>query len=172
MIDQALLARLKPAITRCRKRRMLIGATLGLLLAAVIAAFVLREVHFRFQINPHDEAAIDRWLSVYTPVRRLLPAAGLLLGGIGAFIGWMLKPNVRRVARNLERRFPDLDGRLTTALEQVPGDDGSFSFLQEHLFAETIHHSTQQDWQRVVPDSSLRWTFALPAGRRAGGSLR
>jgi hypothetical protein len=163
MIDQALLARLKPAIDRCRKQRMFIGATLGLSFAAGLASYLWWRIDFGKGAEGQGLAAIEQWFSVYNPVRRLLVPVALALGGIGALIGWLLRPNVLTVAKRLERKFPDLNGRLTTALEQVSGEDGKFTFLQEHLFAETIHHSTQQDWRKVIPDASLRGTYVLPA---------
>ncbi len=152
MIDKALLARLRPALERCRRRNIWLGAALGLTAAAIIAAVMLPSSH-------RLSAASD---SAYAMARFFLLPGGLLLGLKGAFAGMKVRPNVRKLARRLERQFPDLDGRLTTALEQMPGESGDFSFLQEHLFAQTIHHSTQQDWQSAVPDASLRWARVAP----------
>jgi hypothetical protein len=152
MIDHILSIRLKPALERQRRRRLWLGAAIGLGAAAVIAALLLSSVNQTTSPGAY-----------YNTMRWLLLPGGLLLGALGALIGWKWKPDVRGLGQELERQFPELQGRLTTALEQSADEHGKFSFLQEHLFAETIHHSTQQDWSRAVSDRSLRWVQAVPA---------
>jgi hypothetical protein len=151
MIDHILSIRLRPALERQRRRRLWLGAAIGLVAAAFIIAVVLRSVNQTANAGAY-----------YNTVRWLLLPGGLLLGALGALIGWKWKLNVRGLGRELERQFPELEGRLTTALEQTVDEHGRFSFLQEHLFAETIHHSTQQDWGRAVSNWSLRWMQVAP----------
>src|SRR5436190_11407569 len=102
MTDQILLARLRPVLTRMRRRRMLIGGTLGWGASAlVVSAFLLTELW-------HIPA--DR----YASLRFGLLAGGLLAGILGAAIGWHLVLDAAAVARQLEKHYPDLEGRLTT----------------------------------------------------------
>lgn len=125
------------------------GFAIGWGVAALIAAQFLLVA--KWAMTPASEAP------GYALERMILLPSGLSLGVIGALVAALFRPSTRKVAIRLEKQYPELDGRLTTALQQTPDEGGGFTFLQEHLFAETIHHSTQQDWQRVVPDTSLRW---------------
>ncbi len=157
MIDQALFARLEPTLTRLRWRRVWTGSALGLIVAAAVAWYAHTQVNNYTSMEV--ETPPERW-AWFSEFRRQWLPGGLLLGSLGALIGWSLQPKPSRVAREVESEFPDLDGRLTTALEQKPGDDGNFSFLQAHLFAETIRHSTEKDWLRAVSPASVNWTRA------------
>jgi hypothetical protein len=153
MTDKVLLARLRPAVDRLRRFRMLAGFAAGWALAAVIAAALLR-------MNPVS----SEW---YASIRFWVLPCGLLLGILGGCIGRLCRPRARAVAAHIERMNPDLDGRLSTALEQAPDENGRFHFLQDHLFTETIHHSTQQDWSKIVSPRRMGWTRAAEIGALA-----
>ncbi|HEX2746499.1 MAG TPA: hypothetical protein VHM91_00760 [Verrucomicrobiales bacterium] len=146
MTDLILLARLRPALERMRRYRMFCGGAIGLAVAALMTALLLPFA------NTMADAAGGSW----SQTRLYLLPCGILLGVLGAMAGWMFKPNAVDVARRLEKQYPDLEGRLLTALQQVPGEGGKFRFLQEHLFCETLHHSTQRDWNAVVKESAVR----------------
>ena len=111
----------------------LIGATLGLSLAAV---------------NHWGETSL-----IPTPV--ILSIAVVLL-----FIGWRTSRRRQRslheAAIAIEHRWPDLDSRLVTAIDQRPEEGpGGFSFLQHEVITETLLHSHRHDWLAVVPSSRL-----------------
>ncbi len=145
MTDLILLARLKPALERMRRYRLFCGAAIGLAVSALMTAALL----------PFAGSMADAASGSWSQTRLYLLPCGLLLGVLGAMAGWMFKPNATDVARRLEKQYPDLEGRLLTALEQTPGEGGKFRFLQEHLFYETLHHSTQRDWNAVVKESAV-----------------
>lgn len=143
MTDQILLARLKPAVTRMRAFRTVAGGTIGFALGALlIGAFLL--------ISNGEPLPAK-----FGNVRFLLLVCGVVLGLMGALIGFLMAPSPAQTAKKLETQFPDLEGRLITALQQSPDEKGQFQFLQEHLFTETLRHSSEQNWSSIVSDSSL-----------------
>ena len=71
---------------------------------------------------------------------------------------WILRP--RRVseqeklitARLIEERWPSLDQRLLTVIEQTPVSAmGGFSWLQQELATEVCSHSYANEWKEGVP---------------------
>jgi hypothetical protein len=60
------------------------------------------------------------------------------------------------VALQLEHRFPDLDGRLITALEQRPGGGGELTYLQQRLLGEVLAHAGRNDWTALLSAGRLR----------------
>jgi hypothetical protein len=62
---------------------------------------------------------------------------------------------VRQLARRIEARHPDLDGRLITAVQQRPGPSGALSYLQERLLRETLEHGRTREWAASVPGSRI-----------------
>lgn len=85
-------------------------------------------------------------------------ASGLVLGT--AMLGslWLLRP--RRIsdadrlatARLIENRWPSLNQRLLTVIEQTPdAQAGGFSWLQQELATEVRSHSYSTEWKQSVP---------------------
>ncbi|HWX19965.1 MAG TPA: hypothetical protein VN578_08680 [Candidatus Binatia bacterium] len=66
------------------------------------------------------------------------------------------RPDWNELAAQIEARYPALDGRLLTAVQQHPQPDGQLSFLQDRLVRETLEHRRQSDWADVIPQSRLR----------------
>ncbi len=64
------------------------------------------------------------------------------------------------MARQIEGRYPDLDARLLTAIEQAPQGGGDLGFMQERLVREVLAQNQRSDWAGVVPDSRLGWARA------------
>src|SRR4051812_43620866 len=88
-----------------------------------------------------------------------LPAIALL--GLGLSLVIFLRqrrtePNWRDLAMRIEAGHPELDGRLLTAVEQQPRENGRFDFLQEHLFQQLLSHAQQNDWAEIIGSSRLR----------------
>ena len=108
-----------------------------------------------------------------------MPAGGaavavsnVLLGA--AFLGslWILRPrrvsNQERVAtaRLIEQRWPALDQRLLTVIEQTPKSViGGFSWLQQELATEVRSHSYSNEWKEGVSSRRIlvRVTTAICA---------
>src|SRR4051812_17366237 len=70
----------------------------------------------------------------------------------------------RRAARDsvalgprIEERFPVLNARLLTALEQRPATaGGELGFLQQSVIGQALDHARAHPWQEVVPTGRLR----------------
>lgn len=68
---------------------------------------------------------------------------------------WLAPPDYRKLARRLEQRYADLDGRLLTAVQVE--EEGTSNFIQERLLRQTIEHSIERKWRDAVPEWQL-WT--------------
>jgi len=68
---------------------------------------------------------------------------------------WRSEPDWRQLARQVEARHPELDGRLLTAVQQVAAVGSTLSYLQERVVAEALLHSRQHNWARVIPFSRM-----------------
>src|SRR4051794_11191765 len=89
------------------------------------------------------------WTSALT-----LPIVALL--GIGLALAAAIrhrrsKPDLRELARKIEARHPDLEGRLLTAVQQQPKADGQLDYLQQRLVDEALLHNQRTDWGALVP---------------------
>ena len=97
--------------------------------------------------------------------------SNLLIGIVWLGPGWMFC--YRRVseqdrlatARLIEQRWPSLNQRLLTIIEQTPSN-GGFSWLQQELATEVRSHSYVNDWKQGVPSRKIltRMVTALCAG--------
>ena len=59
-------------------------------------------------------------------------------------------------ARLIEQRWPSLDQRLLTVIEQTPAASlGGFSWLQQQLATEVRSHSYIHDWRQGVPSQRI-----------------
>ena len=76
--------------------------------------------------------------------------------GLGAAVVLVVRsrqaePEWREVARQVEARHPELDGRLLTAVQQEAGDGGQLNYLQDRVIQEAIRHGRGRDWRRAIP---------------------
>jgi hypothetical protein len=69
--------------------------------------------------------------------------------------------NWRALAWEIERRFPELDGRLVTAVQQPHAAAAEAGYLQQRLLSETIRHGEQNDWAEAVPSATARSALAV-----------
>jgi len=72
--------------------------------------------------------------------------------------------DLRALVRRIEARFPDLQGRLVTALDletHRPGEPEGY--LEERLFQETLRHSTEHDWTEATR-SRAEWRWPVAQG--------
>lgn len=88
-----------------------------------------------------------------------LPLVGLATLGT-ALLVWKRQQNQatdwREVARCIEARQPQLQGRLLTAIQQHPDSAGQWNYLQERLAGETLELSRRGDWAETIPSKRLR----------------
>ncbi len=62
----------------------------------------------------------------------------------------------RKLAARIEARFPELDGRLLTAVELPVAWPEKAGFLEQRVLEETVAHARRANWGSVLPDSWLR----------------
>lgn len=91
-----------------------------------------------------------------------IAVSNVLLGAAALTSIWILRP--RRVseqeklatARLIEQRWPTLDQRLLTVIEQTPvAAMGGFSWLQQELATEVRSHSYANEWKQGVPSRMI-----------------
>ncbi|MBL9199675.1 MAG: hypothetical protein JNL39_04170, partial [Opitutaceae bacterium] len=76
--------------------------------------------------------------------------------GLGVFLYFVPRlPDRRWVAQKIERRHPELDGVLLTALQQQTEPGKEVGYLQYRVIQEATARSQQSDWRGVVPASRL-----------------
>jgi hypothetical protein len=63
------------------------------------------------------------------------------------------------VAQRIERRFPDIDQKLLTAIEPIKPNESEF--LRSKLIEETLLHAQSQHWEKVVPKWKLGTLWSL-----------
>ncbi|MGO8677308.1 MAG: hypothetical protein ACLQVX_15735 [Limisphaerales bacterium] len=71
-----------------------------------------------------------------------------------------VQPDWRALARRIEGRYPGLDGRLLTAIQQEPQAGRELSFMQERLVREVLAQNQRGNWAELVPSSRIRWAQA------------
>ncbi len=70
--------------------------------------------------------------------------------------------NFVRTARRIERRFPELNSSLVTAIEQQPASPaGTLGYLQSEVVRRAVYHGYQHGWHRIVPQWQLVATAML-----------
>ena len=146
MIAPLLKSALEPVVERHRRMRFLNGLTIWWLAIALLA-FVVAE-HVIDSVDP----SWGGWM-------RVLILAGL----IGAWIvraavrAW--EPDYREIARRIEKSHPELHALLVTAVEQQPDRrTGALNYLQQHVIADAIRATRQQQWLDAIP--VRRWLGA------------
>src|SRR5882672_535367 len=65
------------------------------------------------------------------------------------------EPDWHGLAQQIETRYPELDGRLLTAVQQRAEAGAELNYLQERLLQEALLHSQKRDWIQMVPGSRL-----------------
>lgn len=108
------------------------------------------------------------WMS-----RREDPPAGMGLAWLAAAAGliWAARrlagrwpDDLRTMARRIEARFPELQGRLLTVLELPDPPRGKPpGYLEDRLLRETLTHSTEHDWT-LVTRRPHAWRWSLLQG--------
>ena len=112
--------------------------------------------------------SLNRNLGVYFRGEPLMFAAlGVTVTTFMLWLSWRAARDPHWLARRIEDRFPQLDARLLTAIEQVPElPDGRYGYLQQELIQEALFHGYHNDWRRALP----AWRTP-PHSRRAASRL-
>jgi hypothetical protein len=91
-------------------------------------------------------------------------------GALASLVGWWFSrrwmPDQRALAMKIEQSFPNLEGRLSTAIEIRPrSGSNEFGFLQRTVIAEALHHDVRYQWHSLVSRRRLimAWLASLPA---------
>lgn len=100
--------------------------------------------------------AVMWWAPVPGASAPLVAAVGLL---VLVTTGWFARrpcPTLHEAAVEIERRWPSLDSRLVTAVDQRPNEtEGGFRFLQHEVISEALLHAHRHDWRDAVPTTTL-----------------
>jgi hypothetical protein len=142
MIEQALRKRLQPIVNR--RRRFHLACRLSVCwLAAALAAMGLVAADWFWG-----------WKSSFANL--VLCAATVLATIVMLYRSYRIGPDYRAVARDIERRHPDLRALLLAAVEQEPQQpDGQFGYLQERVIGEAVRHAVGHDWLRSISSAKL-----------------
>lgn len=136
MMDPFLEARLRPVLRRRRWRRVAWQVTAGW--AAVgLSAFAL-----------HAGLSGLGWRFAFLPVLVLLVGVGVTLWLVTRRRG---ADDVPALVLGIERRHPELAGRLLTAVEQPFSGEREPNFLRRRLVDEVMDHAAVQRWASTVP---------------------
>jgi hypothetical protein len=88
-------------------------------------------------------------------------APGLLLG-CGLLVAFVLgvrwarnRPDWRELAHLIEKRRPQLEGRLLTAVQQNTGAGVQLNYLQQRLIQEALQDAGQNGWTDTIPASRI-----------------
>lgn len=83
------------------------------------------------------------------------------IGGYALFFLWTRfgYRDLNAVAQRIERRFPDIDQKLLTAIEPIKPNESEF--LRSKLIEETLVHAQSQHWETVVAKWKLGTLWSL-----------
>ncbi|MBL9211292.1 MAG: hypothetical protein JNL92_12555 [Opitutaceae bacterium] len=87
----------------------------------------------------------------------MLPVVLAVTLGVVVTIGifhFLTPPDLRWVAQRIEKRHPELNGLLLTAVQQQV-EGGQPGYLQYRVLQEATARSQEQDWRDTVPGSRL-----------------
>jgi hypothetical protein len=91
------------------------------------------------------------------PSPGMVPALGILAvmaAATSAIVALRSARSSDWLARRIERRFPELDARLLTAIGETR-QTHKLGFLQQTVVAEALTHARKNDWETIVSDRSL-----------------
>ena len=86
---------------------------------------------------------------------------GLILVGAGLLLLWSRfgYRDLRALAEQIERQFPELDEKLLTAIE--PANPNASEFLRRKLIEETLSHAKKTEWNQIVPRGRLSFLWCI-----------
>ena len=153
-IQPELFQRLLPVVQRVRLRRVFLTIAIVLMFGAIFGLGVMELVRNGQVVN-----GLPIWGS-FLAVFVVLAIAGGIIAATTV--------DTKLVVEHLEKRYPELDAALLTALEQEP-DPKKMSFLQREVIRTAIYHSYQNRWSTTIP--AWHWLGAPVVAFVALGSL-
>jgi len=100
---------------------------------------------------------LERMVGWSTPLSLpLIAIAGLVAAVVVGFRTRRGEADWRSLARRVEAAYPELDGRLITAVQQEAGTSDEFTYLQQRVLDETLACNRRSNWAGVFPASRLR----------------
>lgn len=99
-----------------------------------------------------------RWSSALTlPIQVLFAVSAAALFLRAWNIGRRQADDYSLAVRRLEARYPELQAKLLTAVEQHPDVfTGRFNLLQSRLLSEVSEHARQHDWAGLISQETLK----------------
>jgi len=146
-MDETLFQQFRPVIKRLVWRRVcFVLATLWLLSAFLIWLAV----------------RLDLWTSLSLVNAIFFIGPGILLASVGAVVLTVRNsPALTSIATMIERKFPNLDSTLLTAIEQRPDQFSQYGFMQQEVMRQAFTHSLGNRWADIVPLWQLAVTPTL-----------
>lgn len=146
MTNSLLQARLQPVVRRARRLALWRSLALSWAIAACAGLLLLAVCQL-------------------TGFRSSLIAPAVLVGALaGAFVVVLrhatLKPDLHRLAQQIEARHPELDGLLLTAVQQDAKSGEDLNYFQQRLLRDAVEHSVRHDWRKIFPASRFAWLHA------------
>ncbi|MHC4510773.1 MAG: hypothetical protein ACYTAO_17760, partial [Planctomycetota bacterium] len=142
MIEQALRKRLQPTVKRRRRLYLACRLSACWLGAALVAIGLL--------------AADWLWGWKSSFANSALCITTVLVTIVVLYRSFRIGPDYKAVARDIERRHPDLRALLLAAVEQERQQpDGQFGYLQERVIGEAVRHAVRHDWLRSISSAKL-----------------
>src|SRR5260221_9410074 len=126
---QALLQRVAARERRCRLWVKLAGCWAATALGALIVFGIERQTGWASSLA----SSVFILLAIGAALVLLIPHA-------------RTEPDWRHLARLIETRYPQLDGRLLTAVQQHANAGQELNYLQQRVLEETLRYSHQDDW--------------------------
>jgi hypothetical protein len=152
-LEEALYERLDPVVRRDLWLRRLRGSAL-VLIAAGTAALLLSAIEERTGWGGPAPWGV---LLIATIVALVLVQHQVL----------QRAPDLRALARMIERVHPELRALLLTAVTEATGaDQGRFGYLQEQVIREAVERADARVWSRAVPRARL-WAMGAATGGAA-----
>lgn len=154
MLQEQLFAQLKQVGQRYRRLAYWRVLAVTWLLASLVVFLLasIRLVPVSSQTGQTVLMAIRQ--TVISPSILLL--VGLTLTLAEVFSYFVAKRDRSWLGRQIEAKFPELNGCLLTAIELQPAlADGRLGFLQEGVVREALSHSQIHDWQQVVSNGRV-----------------
>ncbi|HIA20601.1 MAG TPA: hypothetical protein EYN70_14500, partial [Planctomycetaceae bacterium] len=137
MTEKRLAQQLQQVAQRYTSFRFWSAMTIVWAMLALAAAILLT---FRSEIS---------WSGSSVVMGFLLTAIALTLAAI--LFALRNQRNYLRLAQLVEGKYPDLEARLMTAIQQQPVlPHGEFGFLQQQVIREALAHGRKQPWTQIL----------------------
>ena len=136
-MDQMLYNRLGPVIRRLQIRRVATTLAVVWVLAALVALFLFYR-NYQGLLEP-SSALI--WLFAVTVIASI----------VGVFVATTKSKSPEQVAEEIEKRYPELDASLITAMELKPKQGERLGFLEQDVLRKAVTHSYENSWTSLIP---------------------